>query len=379
MLALSPDLTSIAESALSIYSSATTSNSGDLWDQPDDSYSVSTLLSPPLDDLEETLSCDTDNNSFSDQLDDIGENQWPRQDDWLIPDALLPYPLDRPASLSRFRLDTDFLGDTLSSTLVSPPLMDTREMAPDGLVSFHGSSTPLSPTLDRDIEFLNGALPTMSASSLAYGASASGAFEEQLLGKMDEIVAALPLHPAFQSGTRLPEPINDLMTETSENCRGEGHQPTAPPADLESGMVESLPSGLVAPCKPQTIRIVVKVPKNLAENEEHQVDCLLDKWRDSAGKVWFYVRWFDKSCSWEPEEHILDDNLIEDLEKRHGGLGRGVEVVRTHRAQGGKVKYRVHFLGRPKKEDEWVAEKYLCSELVKKHRPEKKRKRGRRA
>ena len=157
---------------------------------------------------------------------------------------------------------------------------------------------------------------------------------------------------------------------------------------MEDGMAESPTSisrsllqgtqDTKIPRKLKTTRIVLKTPKRPMENEEHPVDYLLDKWKDSQGKVWYYVRWLDNSCSWEPEEHILDDNLIEDLEKRHKGLGSGVEVVRTRRTEGGKVEYRVHFLGRPKKEDEWVAEKYLDGKLVKKHKPEKKKKRGRR-
>lgn len=210
-------------------------------------------------------------------------------------------------------------------------------MIPDGLASFHGGRTPLSPPLDSDMAFSSGAPPTMSASPSAH--EVFSASEEQL-----SLPPTLPLDPALQFDTRDPQ----------------GGQ------------------GTVTPRKPKTMRIVVKMPKRPAKNGEHPVDCLLDKWKDSEGRAWFYVRWSDGSCSWEPEEHILDDSLIDDLEKGHRGLGPGVEVVRTRRTEGWKVEYRVHFLGRPKKEDEWVAEKSLDSQLVEKHRPERKGKRGRR-
>lgn len=59
-------------------------------------------------------------------------------------------------------------------------------------------------------------------------------------------------------------------------------------------------------------------------------------------------------------------------------LGPRVGIMRTRRTEGGKVEYRLHFLGRPKNEDELVAEKYLDSELVEKHRQGKKGKMGRR-
>ncbi|KAK0747298.1 hypothetical protein B0T21DRAFT_354048, partial [Apiosordaria backusii] len=89
------------------------------------------------------------------------------------------------------------------------------------------------------------------------------------------------------------------------------------------------------------------------------VDRLLDRW-----KGWFYVKWFDGSCSWEPRKNILDPGLIEDLERNHRGLHLGVEVIRPRSTKGRKTEYRVHFKGRPEKEDTWVAEKYMSPELI---------------
>ena len=67
----------------------------------------------------------------------------------------------------------------------------------------------------------------------------------------------------------------------------------------------------------------------------------------------------------------MDDQLIEDLEKRYEGLGCGVEIVRACR-QGSKVKYRVHFRGRLSEEDVWVPEKCMSRVLIEQHRPSRK-------
>jgi len=114
-------------------------------------------------------------------------------------------------------------------------------------------------------------------------------------------------------------------------------------------------------------------PPALEQDRDYTADRLLDEW-----KGWFYVLWLDGSRSWQPRENILDDNLIKDLRAERRGLGSGVEVLRTRRIGGGKAEYRVHFAGRPSKEDEWVAEKHMSTGLIEKHQPSRKMKRGRR-
>jgi len=95
----------------------------------------------------------------------------------------------------------------------------------------------------------------------------------------------------------------------------------------------------------------------------YTVDCLLDEWKN-----WFYVKWGDGSCSWQPRGNILDDELIKNVRMNYKGLGPGVEILRTRRAKGKKVEYRVHFKGRPSKEDIWVMEKFLSPELIENHK-----------
>jgi len=109
------------------------------------------------------------------------------------------------------------------------------------------------------------------------------------------------------------------------------------------------------------------------QDEAYSVECLLERHGD-----WFYVKWSDGSCSWEPRDNILDDGLIQELKNEHRGLHLGVEIMRTRWTESGQVQYRVHWKGRPTAEDSWVAEKDLSDELVKMHKPKKKTKRRRR-
>lgn len=111
-----------------------------------------------------------------------------------------------------------------------------------------------------------------------------------------------------------------------------------------------------------------------AQQEAYSVDCLLGRW----GKDLFFLRWLDGSYGWEPRENILDEELVRQFEESYKGFDDEVEVLRT-RTRNGKLEYRLHWNGRPKSEDWWVAEKELSPDLIEKHRPEKKSKvRGRR-
>jgi hypothetical protein len=108
-------------------------------------------------------------------------------------------------------------------------------------------------------------------------------------------------------------------------------------------------------------------PHDLSDQEAYLVDSLLGRW----GKSLFYLRWLDGSYSWEPRENILDDELVRRFEESYQGFKDSVEVLRT-RSRNGKVEYRLHWEGRPKNEDWWVAEKELHPELIEEHKPRKK-------
>nr|CEG04721.1 unnamed protein product [Fusarium clavum]CEG05819.1 unnamed protein product [Fusarium clavum] len=108
-------------------------------------------------------------------------------------------------------------------------------------------------------------------------------------------------------------------------------------------------------------------PHDLSEQEAYLVDSLLGRW----GKGLFYLRWLDGSYGWEPRENILDDELVRRFDESYQGFKDGVEVLRT-RSRNGKVEYRLHWEGRPKGEDWWVAEKELHPELIEEHKPRKK-------
>jgi hypothetical protein len=93
----------------------------------------------------------------------------------------------------------------------------------------------------------------------------------------------------------------------------------------------------------------------------------------------FYLKWLDRSYGWEPRENIVDEDLIRQFEESYQGVKEGVKVLRT-RIRNGKVEYRLHWDGRPKSEDWWVAEKDLHPKLIEEYKPRKKGqiKRGRR-
>jgi hypothetical protein len=107
--------------------------------------------------------------------------------------------------------------------------------------------------------------------------------------------------------------------------------------------------------------------QDLLGEEAYSVDCLLGRW----GKDLFYLRWLDGSYGWEPRENILDEDLIRQFEESYQGFKEGVEVLRT-RIRNGKVEYRLHWDGRPKSENWWVAEKDLHPELIEEYKPRKK-------
>ena len=108
-------------------------------------------------------------------------------------------------------------------------------------------------------------------------------------------------------------------------------------------------------------------------DKDYPVDCLLGRWGANS----FFVKWLDGTYTWEPRENILDDELIEAFEESYKGFHLGVEVLRT-RIRDGKREYRLRWAGRPRAEDWWVAEKDMSPELVEKHKPSKKAKRGKR-
>ncbi len=108
------------------------------------------------------------------------------------------------------------------------------------------------------------------------------------------------------------------------------------------------------------------------DNEAYPVDCLLDKW----GRDWFFVKWLDGTCSWEPRENIEDMELIRQLNAVHRGLRDGVEILSVRRVSNA-VQYLVHWKG-GKWPDQWLHERYMSRELIQKHRPDRKGRRGKR-
>ncbi|EXA32207.1 hypothetical protein FOVG_16578 [Fusarium oxysporum f. sp. pisi HDV247] len=179
----------------------------------------------------------------------------------------------------------------------------------------------------------------------------------------------LPSPEAFCSAKtpiRLPEPASSIVpidpmllsTRTSPEIISEY------PSTLEPEL-EVIPTEMPAESPILTAEF-------LSTNEgEYLIGCLLGRW----GKDLFFLRWQDGSYGWEPRHNILDDDLIEKFETEYQGFQHGVEVLCT-RIRNGKVEYRLHWIGRPTSEDWWVPEKEMSPEMIEKHKPQKKGRRG---
>jgi hypothetical protein len=130
------------------------------------------------------------------------------------------------------------------------------------------------------------------------------------------------LDPVLRTETAVPEPTEAVVEGAFWHHDRTSH-PVVLPAAAESDKLgqESLPRIPETADQPSP-----------GQPKDYPVDCLLDKWRG-----WFFVKWLDGSCSWEPRENVLDDILIDDLQERHAGLECGVEVMRTRRNQGSLV------------------------------------------
>ncbi|KAK3935061.1 hypothetical protein QBC46DRAFT_424220 [Diplogelasinospora grovesii] len=282
----------------------------------------------------------------------------------------------------------------INTSALDPRPKDPEVVIPEVATNSSGRNTPLSSLFDTDRTFSSQTPSTMSVTSPSINdVFAFGASREQTLhstvptegtftvdGLQDPSPeewadSSLPippgrfnfsmdmLDPVLRIDTAAPEPMEDVRAKPLQHHDRTSHavaqSAAGDPGDTVTDPLISSPETTDQPSPTQQM--------------EYLVDCLLDKWGG-----WFFVKWLDGSRTWEPEENILDDMLIDDFAKRHRGLGCGVEVVRTRRTEGGKAEYRVHFIGRPKEEDEWVAEKHVSRELVEKHKPSKKTKRGRR-
>ncbi|OAQ58267.1 chromo (CHRromatin organization MOdifier) domain-containing protein [Pochonia chlamydosporia 170] len=106
--------------------------------------------------------------------------------------------------------------------------------------------------------------------------------------------------------------------------------------------------------------------KQHAETEASvcRVDCLLARWR----KHIFLVKWYEDDSNaiittWEPRTNILDKTMLADFEAKWRGFNAGVDVLRTRR-RGGKWQYLLHWHGRSSKEDTWLNEDLLSSQLM---------------
>ncbi|KAB5550744.1 hypothetical protein GE09DRAFT_1033211 [Coniochaeta sp. 2T2.1] len=304
------------------------------------------------------------------------------------PGTFIPCPLSCQEKFPSQRDLWHHLED--SSVSASPLRADNSAHASE---SCSGNSTPLSEMFDFDM-----ASSTMASSCLSPRSSDASTFcASRNRFPRESSLLDFAIDPALQSQSSALSPTTNTDTEFLEdksapapNMESVGADPHDP-ISLLSGST-GLPSKdnqdtAVAPRK--LTRIVIKVPGtrtpgakycpdedgkathgSSGEGDVYEVDCLLDKWSN-----WFFVRWFDGSCTWEPRENIRDNELIRTLNREHGGLKWGVEVLQARRESRG-IRYLVRWKG-GKWKDQWIHERYMCQELIEKHRPEKKVRRRR--
>ncbi|KAK8080214.1 hypothetical protein PG997_008032 [Apiospora hydei] len=92
-----------------------------------------------------------------------------------------------------------------------------------------------------------------------------------------------------------------------------------------------------------------------------EVDRIIARW-GSGRHADFLLIWTDKTRDWIPRRDI-NEEMVSDFEKGYDGIHEGVEILGI-RGKGVKKQYRLHWRGRPSKEDGWVAEKLISKQLL---------------
>jgi hypothetical protein len=90
------------------------------------------------------------------------------------------------------------------------------------------------------------------------------------------------------------------------------------------------------------------------ESDVYDVKRVLARWKRGT----YFLEWADGSTGWEPKRNILHQQTIDDFEATYQGLNEGIDVLAS-RARKGKQQWRVHWHGRPAREDCWVDGKLM--------------------
>lgn len=70
------------------------------------------------------------------------------------------------------------------------------------------------------------------------------------------------------------------------------------------------------------------------------------------------MEWVDGFTSWEPKRNILDRQMMRKFEDTYRGLDEGIDILAS-RTRKVKQQYRVHWHGRPAREDGWADERLV--------------------
>ena len=86
----------------------------------------------------------------------------------------------------------------------------------------------------------------------------------------------------------------------------------------------------------------------------YDVTRILARWKRGT----YFLEWADGSTGWEPRRNIVYPQTIDDFEATYQGLNEGIDVLAS-RMRKGKQQWRVHWHGRPAREDCWVDGKLM--------------------
>lgn len=91
----------------------------------------------------------------------------------------------------------------------------------------------------------------------------------------------------------------------------------------------------------------------------YAVKRLLARWKTGT----YLLEWADGSTSWEPRKNLINKQMIRDFEATYQGFDEGIDVLAS-RIQKRRQQWRVHWHGRPTREDCWVDGRLMDPTLV---------------
>ena len=154
------------------------------------------------------------------------------------------------------------------------------------------------------------------------------------------------LHPAQRQRTRAPGQENKEASYAAPMTLAAGSTQLSVAPAPRRGRGTRIQASKPSPTNGST---ETPGPGNADEDSDiYTVKRLLARWR-----TWYFVAWEDGSHSWQPKRNMLNQKMVDDFEATYEGLSAGIEIIAS-RIRNGRKQWRVHWYGRPTKEDCWI-------------------------